>query len=315
MRNEKKIIEVSTGDMIYRNLGSTGETVSIIGVGGNHIGPPVPEKESIKIIRSAIDAGVTFLDNSWDYHNGECEKRMGKALKDGYRQKVFLMTKIDGRTAKAASSQLDESLRRLKTDVIDLLQIHEVIRLEDPDRVFAQGGAIEALLKAKKAGKIRFVGFTGHKDPIVHLRMLDTARDHNFRFDTVQMPLNVMDLHFRSFERTIIPEAIVAGMGILGMKPMGSGLILESKTVSAAECLRYAMSLPVSTVITGIDSMDVLKQDLDAVRTFKPLSGDERHDLIVRTHDAGRQGRFEAFKTTNVFDATAQNPHWLEAPQ
>ncbi|MHB8109179.1 MAG: aldo/keto reductase [Syntrophorhabdaceae bacterium] len=314
MRNNTQNYQIKKGDMLYRNLGSTGEMVSIIGVGGSHIGPPISEKESIEIIRTAIDSGVSFLDNSWDYHDGESEKRMGKALKDGYRKQVFLMTKVDGRTAKAAGRQIDESLRRLKTDVIDLLQIHEVIRLEDPDRIFAKEGALQAIVRAKKAGKIRFIGFTGHKDPYVHLRMLDTAREHDFRFDTVQMPLNVMDNHFRSFEKNVLPELVTAGIGVLGMKPLGGGTILESKTVSPVQCLHYAMSLPVSTVITGIDSMDILRQDLDAVKTFRPLTEDERYDLIVHTHDSARHGHFEPFKTTNIFDSTAQNPQWLEDP-
>src|SRR5216684_1341527 len=197
---------------------------------------------------------------------------MGKALQDGYRNKVFLMTKIDGRTKKAAAEQLDQSLQRLKTEVIDLLQFHEVIRLEDPDRIFAEGGALEAVLAAKKAGKVRFVGFTGHKDPLVHLRMLEVAAKHSFRFDTVQMPLNVMDAHFRSFGEKVLPVLIKEGIGVLGMKSMGDGLILKSKTVTPAECLHYAMTLPTATVITGIDSLEILKQDLEAVKTFRPLT-------------------------------------------
>ena len=223
------------------------------------------------------------MDNCWDYHDGGSEIRMGKALRDGYREKVFLMTKIDGRTKKAAAEQLDQSLERLQTDVIDLLQHHEVLRLEDPDRIFAEGGAQEAMLEAKKAGKIRFIGFTGHKDPLVHLRMLEVAAKHGFRFDTVQMPLNVMDAHFRSFGKQVLPVLVKEGIGVLGMKPMGDGLILNSKTVTPVECLHYAMSLPTSTVITGIDSMEILEQDLDAVKKFQPLTEKQVADLLART--------------------------------
>jgi aryl-alcohol dehydrogenase-like predicted oxidoreductase len=238
---------------------------------------------------------------------------MGKALRDGYRQKVFLMTKIDGRTKKAAAEQLDESLKRLQTDVIDLVQHHEVLRLEDPDRIFADGGAQEALTEAKQAGKIRFIGFTGHKDPLVHLRMLEVAAKHDFRFDTVQMPLNVMDAHFRSFERAVLPVLVREGIGVLGMKSMGDGIILRSKTATPVECLQYAMSLPTSTVITGIDSLQVLKQDIEAVKTFRPLTDEQVAALLARTAKFAADGRFERFKTTNGFDGTAQNPKWLGA--
>src|SRR5690349_2113256 len=212
--------ETVRGDMRYRRLGRTKEEVSVLGLGGHHIGRQKEEKDSITIIRAAIDGGITFMDNSWDYHDGGSEVRMGKALKDGYRKKVFLMTKIDGRTKKAAAEQLDQSLRRLQTDVIDLVQHHEVLRLEDPDRIFAEGGAQEALLAARKAGKVRFIGFTGHKDPLVHLRMLEVAAKHEFRFDTVQMPLNVLDAHFRSFEKHVLPVLVREEMGVLGMKSM-----------------------------------------------------------------------------------------------
>src|SRR5260221_9305784 len=264
--------ETVRGDMRYRALGRTGEEVSLIGLGGHHIGRQKEEKESIEIIRAAIDAGINFMDNCWDYHDGGSEVRMGKALKDGYRNRVFLMTKIDGRTKNEAAKQIDQSLKRLQTDVIDLLQHHEVIRLEDPDRIFAEGGAQEAVLQAKKAGKIRFIGFTGHKDPLVHLRMLDVAAKHEYRFDMVQMPLNVMDAHFRSFEKQVLPALVKVGVGVLGMKSMGDSLILKSKTVTPVECLHYAMTLPTATVITGIDSLEILKQDLDAVKTFRPLT-------------------------------------------
>ena len=303
--------ETVRGEMRFRSLGRTGEEVSLIGLGGHHIGRQKEEKESIAIVRAAIDAGINFMDNCWDYHDGGSEARMGKALKDGYRRKVFLMTKIDGRTKKAAAEQLDQSLRRLQTDVIDLLQHHEVIRLEDPDRIFAEGGAQEALIEAKKAGKVRFIGFTGHKDPAVHLRMLEVAAKHGFRFDTVQMPLNVMDAHFRSFEKQVLPVLVEEGIGVLGMKSMGDSLILKSKVVTPVECLHYAMTLPTSTVITGIDSLEILKQDLEAVKTFRPLTEKQIAVLLNRTAKAAAEGRFEGFKTTNGFDGTAKNPTWL----
>jgi aryl-alcohol dehydrogenase-like predicted oxidoreductase len=302
------------GDMRYRKLGRTGMEVSVLGLGGHHIGRQTEEKESIAIIRAAIDAGITFMDNSWDYHDGLSEIRMGKALKDGYRDKVFLMTKIDGRTKKAAAEQLDESLRRLQTDVIDLIQHHEILRMEDPDRIFAEGGAQEALTAARKAGKVRFIGFTGHKDPLVHLRMLEVAATHDFRFDTVQMPLNVLDAHFRSFGKHVLPILVREQIGVLGMKPMGDGLVLKSKTVSPIECLHYAMSLPTSTVITGIDSMQILKQDLEAVKTFRPPTEQQMDDLLARTAQVAATGRFERFKTTNGFDGTAKHPEWLGEP-
>jgi aryl-alcohol dehydrogenase-like predicted oxidoreductase len=301
------------GDMRYRRLGRTGEEVSVLGLGGHHIGRQKDEKESITIIRAAIDGGVTFMDNCWDYHDGGSEVRMGKALKDGYRKKVILMTKIDGRTKKAAAEQIDQCLQRLQTDVIDLLQHHEVIRLEDPDRIFGEGGAQEAVLAAKKAGKVRFIGFTGHKDPLVHLRMLEVAAKHGFRFDTVQMPLNVLDAHFRSFEKHVLPVLVREEIGVLGMKSMGDGLVLKSKTASPVECLHYAMTLPTSTVITGIDRLEILKQDLEAVKTFRPLTEKQVTDLLARTARAASEGRFEGFKTTNGFDGTAKNPKWLGA--
>src|SRR5438309_2639754 len=302
--------ETIRGEMRYRPLGRTGEEISVIGLGGHHIGRQKDEKDSIQIIRAAIDAGITFMDNAWDYHDGASEVRMGKALKDGYRRRVFLMTKIDGRTKAEAAKQIDDSLKRLQTNVIDLLQHHEVIRVEDPDRIFAEGGAQEAMIQAKQAGKIRFIGFTGHKDPFVHLRMLEVAAQHKFRFDTVQMPLNVMDAHYRSFGQNVLPVLVRAGIGILGMKPMADGLILKSKTVTPVECLHYAMSLPTSTVITGIDSLKILKQDLEAVKTFKPLTEKQLNALLDRTARAAAEGQFERFKTTNGFDGTATNHKW-----
>jgi predicted aldo/keto reductase-like oxidoreductase len=299
------------GDVPRRALGRTGEKVSAIGLGGYHIGVPKDEQDATRIIRTAIDRGITFMDNCWDYHDGASEVRMGKALRDGYRDKVFLMTKIDGRTKASAARQIDECLQRLQTDRVDLMQFHEIIRMEDPDRIFAGGGALEATLAAKQAGKIRYIGFTGHKDPLVHLRMLEVAAAHKFHFDAVQMPLNVMDAHFRSFEHQVIPVLVKEQIGVLGMKSMGSGGILRSKTVSAVECLQYAMNLPTSTVITGIDRMELLDQALEAARTFKPMSPEAVAALLARTADAAATGKFEPFKTTAGFDGTAQHPQWL----
>ena len=295
-----------------RSLGRTGERVSAIGLGGFHLGKPdLPEAESVRIIRTAIDAGVNFLDNSWDYNEGKSEIRMGKALRDGYRERAFLMTKLDGQTRAAAARQIEESLRRLQTDVIDLLQFHEIIRMEDPDRIFADGGAIEAALEAKDAGKIRYIGFTGHKSPAIHLRMLETAAEHGFRFDTVQMPLNVMDAHFESFEKKVLPVLVKEGIGVLGMKPLGDRQIPDSKTVSPVECLHYAMNLPTSVVITGCDSIEILEQALHAARTFRPLSPEAVRTLLAKTASAARAGAFERYKTTNDFDSTVAHPQWL----
>jgi predicted aldo/keto reductase-like oxidoreductase len=301
----------SESGVSYRRLGRTGEKVSAIGLGGYHIGVPKDEQEGIRLIRSAIDRGITFMDNCWDYHDGNSEVRMGKALRDGYRQRAFLMTKIDGQTKTSAAQQIEESLQRLQTDRIDLMQFHEVIRMGDPDRIFAVGGGMEAALEAKKAGKIRFIGFTGHKDPQIHLRMLEVARTHKFHFDAVQMPLNVMDAHFRSFEHQVLPMLVKEGIGVLGMKSLGSGVILQSKTVQPIECLHYAMNLPTSTVITGIDRMELLDQALEAARTFKPMKQAEVLALLARTATAAAAGQYEPFKTTTNYDGTAHHPQWL----
>jgi predicted aldo/keto reductase-like oxidoreductase len=294
-----------------RVLGRTGEKVSLIGLGGYHIGMGSDEQESIRIIRTALDNGVNFLDNCWDYNAGVSEERMGKALRDGYRQKAFLMTKIDGQTKQAAAQQLDESLRRLQTDHIDLLQFHEVIRESDPARIFGEGGSMETALAARKQGKIRYIGFTGHKSPDVHLKMLETAFAHQFTFDTVQMPLNVMDAHYDSFERKVLPVLVKHEIGVLGMKPMGDSIILRSKTASAIECLHYAMNLPTSVVITGCESLPILQQALDAARSFKPMGKDEVSQLLARTASAAGKGEYELYKTTHNFDGTYQHPQWL----
>ena len=295
-----------------RALGRTGEKVSMVGIGGYHLGgPSVEEQEAIRIVRTALDNGVNFLDNCWDYNNGVSEERMGKALRDGYRQKAFLMTKIDGRTKAAATQQLEESLRRLGTDHIDLLQFHEVIRSTDPERIFAAGGGMEGVLAAQKQGKVRYIGFTGHKSPEIHNKMLETAFAHNFTFDSVQMPLNVMDAHYDSFEKMTLPILVKHGIGVLGMKPMGDKIILQSKTATPVECLQYAMNLPTSVVITGCDSMPILQQALDTARNFKPLGKEEVATLLEKTAPAATKGEYEQYKTTHNFDGTYHNPQWL----
>ncbi len=298
--------------MIYRNLGTTGERVSAIGLGGAHIGSGTDAEAKIRLIRSAVRS--TALPSSITAGTTVtviAEVRMGQAMRDGYRQKVFLMTKMDGHTKEAYNKQLEQSLGRLQTDMIDLVQFHEVIRMEDPDRIFAEGGAIEAAVAARQAGKIRYIGFTGHKDPVVHLRMLEMAQKHNFHFDTVQMPINVMDAHFRSFTKEVMPVALKQGIGVLAMKTFGSSFILNSKTVEPIEALHYGLTQPVSVVITGIDSPQILDQALTAAKTFKPLSETQVTALLARTKDAASEGRFELFKTSSRFDGTAANPKWL----
>ena len=294
-----------------RKLGRTGEKVSIVGLGGYHIGKQQDEQESIRIIRTALDNGINFLDNCWDYNDGQSEVRMGKALRDGYRQKAFLMTKIDGRTKKAATQQLDESLHRLQTDHVDLLQFHEVIRDTDPARIFAEGSGMDAVMEARKQGKVRYIGFTGHKSPDIHLKMLETAFAHGFTFDAVQMPLNVMDAHFDSFEKKVLPVLVKHDIGVLGMKPMGDSLILRSKTATPIECLHYAMNLPTSVVITGCDSLNILQQALDAARSFQPIGSVEVSALLAKTAPAAKEGEFERYKTSHDFDGTYHNPQWL----
>jgi predicted aldo/keto reductase-like oxidoreductase len=303
--------EVVRGDMRYRKLGKTGAEVSCVGLGGFHIGIPPTDEQSIKLVRAAIDAGINFMDNCWDYHDGTSELRMGKALQDGYRKKVFLMTKIDGRTKAAAAKQIDQCLLRLRTDVIDLVQYHEMLRMEDADRVFGEHGAHEAMEEAKKAGKVRFVGFTGHKDPLVHLRTLEVAKEHGFRFDTVQMPVNCFDAHFRSFSRLVLPILAKERIGALCMKPIGSGDLLKAKVVTAPECLRFSLSMASDVVINGIETPDRLKQALEVVKNFKPLSEEELAALLKKTKDAALTGKYEKFKTGVQYDGTAKHPEWL----
>jgi predicted aldo/keto reductase-like oxidoreductase len=298
-------------NMIYRELGSTGERVSAIGIGGYHLGKQQDPDESIRLLRAAIDRGITFMDNCWDYNGGISEVRMGQALRDGYRQKVLLMTKIDGRDKNTAARQIEQSLGRLQTDVIDLLQFHEVIRLDDPDVIFAPGGAIEAVQEARKAGKIRYVGFTGHKDPSVHLRMFETADRHGFHFDTVQMPINVMDAHFRSFLNGVAPVAQEHGTAILAMKTFGDPYILQSKTVTPIEALHFGLNSPASVVITGIDSTAVLDQAFQAVESFRPMDTQQVAAILAKTKDAAMTGKFELFKTSSHYDGMIKNPAWL----
>jgi predicted aldo/keto reductase-like oxidoreductase len=299
----------------YRNLGRTGEKVSAVGIGGFHIGNPRDEQETIRLTRSAIDQGINFMDNCWDYHDGESERRMGKALRDGYRKRVFLMSKIDGQTRDAASKQIDESLERLQTEMVDLMQFHEMIRPNDPDRVFAKGGSFEAMLAAQKAGKIRYIGFTGHKDPEIHLKMIQTGLDHGFTFDTVQMPLNLFDAHYDSFTQKVVPVALKHRIGILGMKPMGGGVLLKTGTAAPTEFLRYAMSLPTSVVITGCENQQDLDQAVQTARNFKPLDQKETAALLEKTRQAAQNGAQEKYKTARMFDGTFSHPEWLGLPK
>ena len=302
----------ANSEMPMRMLGRTGVEVSLIGLGGWHLGFDYLDEElSIRIIRTAIDSGINFMDNCWDYNEGASETRMGKALRDGYRDRVFLMTKIDGRTKEDAAKQLNESLRRLDTDHIDLVQHHEILRFEDPHRIFDDEGANAALIEARAAGKIRFIGFTGHKDPRIHLYMLEVARQNGFVFDAVQMPLNVMDAHYRSFQKMVLPELVKQNIGVLAMKTLANGAILKSQTVTAIECLQYAMNLPTSVVITGCESMENLEQALTAARTFKPMTDKQVKTLLDKTAQAAARGEFELFKTTSIYDGTASHPEWL----
>lgn len=303
----------SAAEMPKRKLGRSGVEVSLVGLGGFHMGMQKDEQESIRLVRSAVDRGVTFLDNCWDYNEGRSEERMGKALRDGYRERAFLMTKLDGRDKRSAAEQLEQSLKRLQTDHIDLVQVHEVIYANDPARCFAKGGCMEALIEAKKAGKLRFIGFTGHKDPEIHLAMLKAADEHGFVFDAVQMPLNIMDAHYRSFEKKVLPVLVEKGIGVIGMKALGSGIILQTKLASATECLHYAMNLPTSVVVTGCDTMGILDQAVEAALSFRPMGQEAVASLLSRSRSAAESGAFEKFKTSAMFDGTARNPHWLDS--
>jgi len=304
------------GEMLYRKLGRTGETVSAIGLGGHHIGKPsLTQAEATRLIHEAIDRGITFMDNCWDYNEGRSERWMGDALaQEGYRKKVFLMTKIDGRNKDIATDQLNDSLTRLKTDRIDLVQFHEILRFDDPDRIFREGGAFEALQEAKRAGKLRYIGFTGHKDPHVHLYMLEVAAKHGFRFDAVLMPSNLMDAHFRSFAQFVMPALVEQNIGIQTMKPFcgGDGIILKSNAIkNPIDCLHYALNLPTDVVITGIDKPEILNQAFQAAKTFRPLSDQQFSALLASTQQAASTGQYELFKVSAHFDGTARHPDWL----
>jgi predicted aldo/keto reductase-like oxidoreductase len=306
------------GEMLYRDLGATGVQVSVIGLGGSHLGQPqVTDEEAVRLIHEGLDRGINFLDNAWDYNEGRSEERVGKALaQGGYRQKAFVMTKIDGRTKESAANQIDDSLRRLKVDHIDLLQHHEVLRYDDPDRIFDQGGAMEAVVAARQAGKIRFIGFTGHKDPHIHLSMLEVARSNGFHFDTVQMPINIMDAHFRSFAQLVVPEALRQRIAVLGMKCFGSGVLMKSSiltggAVTPIDCLHYSLNVPVSVQITGINSQMLLDQAFAAVKSFRPMNEAEVAGLIATSEQDATNGTYELFKTTSHFDSTARHPDWL----
>jgi aryl-alcohol dehydrogenase-like predicted oxidoreductase len=300
------------GELPRRTLGKTGVSVSIVGLGGSHIGKQQEAAKSVRIIRAAVDAGITFLDNSWDYNDGQSELRMGQALREGYRDRVFLMTKFDGRSKASAARQIDESLKRLQTDHVDLLQFHEIIRPTDPERIFAAGGAIEAALAAREAGKARFLGLTGHKSPEIHLAMLEACEAHGFVPDTVQMPLNVLDASYDSFQARVLPELVRRGIGVLGMKPLGDGFVLRSGAVSAEEGLRYAMSVPgVGVTITGIDSLQILDQALRLARGFEPMPARARRDLEQKAAPLASSGKLEAYKSSHTFDSTHQHPEWM----
>jgi aryl-alcohol dehydrogenase-like predicted oxidoreductase len=292
----------ASSDLIpKRPLGKTGLQVSAMGLGGFSLADAPTLDEAKQIVREAIDAGVKFFDNAWEYHEGRSEEWLGECLK-GQRDKVILMTKVctHGRDKKVAMQQLEESLKRLKTDHLDLWQIHECVYFNDPELHFAKGGVIEALDEAKKAGKVRFVGFTGHKHPDIHLRMLS----HHYPFDSVQMPLNCFDASYRSFEKQVLPEVNQRGMAALGMKSLcGGGQAIINMPVTVQEALRYAMSLPVSVTISGVDSLNVLHQNLAVARGFKPLSDQQMQDLRQRCADAAGDGHLELYKSSKKFDA------------
>ena len=302
------------GEMSYRSFGRSGEKISAIGMGGFHLGKTaVSDAEATRLIHQAVDRGITFMDNCWDYNKGRSELRMGEALdQGGYRDRVFLMSKMDGRTKKEAADQIDTSLKRLRTDRIDLVQHHEILRFDDPDRVFAEGGAMEAFVEAKQAGKLRYIGFTGHKDPRIHLQMLAVAEERGFQLDSVQMPLNVMDAHFRSFSHLVLPYLVEHGIAALGMKTFADSVLLKSKApIEPLEYLHYSLNLPTSVVITGIESQRDLDQAFEAVRTFKPMDKAAVAELLERSRPYALEGKYELFKTSSTFDGTAKNAQWL----
>jgi len=308
MKNER-----ATPTIPRRQFGSTDVTISAIGLGGYHLGLVKRQAEWLRIVHEALDAGIDFMDNCWDYHDGESEKRLGKAL-EGRRHQAFLMTKVcvHGRDGKVAMKQLEESLRRLRTDYLDLWQIHEVVYENEPDLYFRKGGAAEALARAKKEGKVRFIGFTGHKDPSIHLRMLESG----FPFDSCQLPLNCFDATFRSFEQAVLPELNRRGIAPIGMKSMGGeGLPVRKKVVTPQEALRYAMSLPVATTVSGIDSLKVLRQNLAIARGFESLSKRAMSQLRKRTAEVAADGVYELYKVSMKHDGPeGRKAHGFPSP-
>jgi predicted aldo/keto reductase-like oxidoreductase len=302
------------GEMLYRPFGRHGEMISAIGMGGFHLGKnAVSDNEAVRLVHEGIDRGINFIDNCWDYNNGRSELRVGAALNQGgYRDRVFLMSKIDGRTKQDAAEQIDVSLTRMRTDRIDLMQHHEILRYDDPDRIFGEGGAMEAFEDARQAGKIRYIGFTGHKDPRIHLQMLAVAAERGFHFDAVQMPLNVMDAHFRSFAHLVLPYLIEHGIAVLGMKAFADSVLLKSGApILPIEYLHYALNLPTSVVITGMQSQRDLDQAFEAVRTFQPMDQAAVAELLARSRPYALEGKYELFKTSATFDGTAKNADWL----
>lgn len=302
------------GDMLYRRFGRTEESISVIGMGGFHLGKSaLTDAEAVRLVHEGIDRGINFIDNCWDYNEGRSELRVGVALdQGGYRDRVFLMSKMDGRSKAEAARQIDTSLKRMRTDRIDLIQHHEILRYDDPDRIFAEGGAMEAFVEAKQAGKLRYIGFTGHKDPRIHLQMLAVAAERGFHFDAVQMPLNVMDAHFRSFAHLVLPYLVEHGIAVLGMKTFADSVLLKSEAaIKPVEYLHYSLNLPTSVVITGIESQRDLDQAFEAVRTFQPMGKAKVAELLARSRPHALEGRYELFKTSATFDGTAKNPDWL----
>lgn len=288
----------SSSGIPTRPLGGTGVNVSMLGLGGHHIGRHRDQSVGVRLTRQAIDMGVTFLDNAWEYHDGRSEEIMGKALQDGYRRKAFLMTKHHGRDKKTAMQHLEDSLRRLKTDVIDLWQFHEIVYDDDPEMIFAPDGGIEAADLAKKQGKVRFIGFTGHRSPLHMLKMLA----YDYPWDAVQMPLNVMDAHYKSFQQHVVPILIKRKIGVIAMKTMASGHVLRSQTVEPGEALNYVWSQPVSTIVSGMESEQLLNSNVALARSFKPMSAEAQAKLLDKTKTAAMTGDFEPFKTAPNYD-------------
>jgi aryl-alcohol dehydrogenase-like predicted oxidoreductase len=290
------------GEVPRRKFGKTDVVISALGLGGHTFALAKSEQESIRIVQEAVDSGITFLDNAWEYHDGKSEELMGRALAEGkLRDKVFLMTKCctHGRDKKVAMQQLEESLRRLRTDHLDLWQIHEVVYYDDPARHFAPGGAVEALLEARQQGKVRFIGFTGHKDPEIHLDMLS----RNFPFDSVQMPLSGFDASFRSFQKRVLPEVTKRGMAAIGMKSLnGTADAVKKGVIQAADAIRYAMSLPVAVTVSGVDSLDLLRENVRIARGFSPMNRAERVAFEKQCAVYAMDGRFELYKTTAKFE-------------